>query len=421
MKTCYKKLVTSLFIITLSTLTMLPVFANGQNESEATDSTTITVSMWDAPSVEHNFIEAFMEKYPDITVEIVNIPADNYSQKLNTMMATDTSTDVVIAWEGDLKTFANSGKLVSLDSYISSTSEFPADSLIPAVKKLQDISGGETYGLPWCYAGEILYYNKDMFDIAGISYPDENWTWDDFTNAAKKLTIRKDGNVLQWGSDDITFGGIWYSLIGAAGDPVIGADGKMQIGAGAEKALQFQYDLVNSYKVAPAPSASSAGSDLFIAGRAAMTRAGSWMCSAYREIEEFGWDIAPLPKGERSYASLHTGFFAIPKTTEKKEAAWKFIEYCMSEEGQTMISKGYNNPSAITTFAEKGAYQVKGVMGPTNWSAFDLTAQFGEFGYVLAPAGLTGDLVKKFQAAVLGQVSIEQTLKESQQLIDSFE
>lgn len=392
-------------------------FAAGKKKTAATH---IKFSMWDAVPENNNFIAEFMKENPDISVEVVNIPSDNYSQKLNTMVATHTAPDVMLVWECDLPVFAKGTKLIALDPYIKNTSAFNQKDLIPAVKKIQQISGGKTYGLPWCYASEILYYNRNMFDAAHVAYPNETWTWEDFLNAARKLTIVKNGQTVQWGCDDITFKGIWYALIGAAGDPVIDADGNIKIGDGARRALQFQYDLVNKYKVAPEPSASSAGSDLFIAGRAAMTRAGSWMCSAYRQIEDFNWDIAPLPKDKRSYSGLHTGFFTISQDTKYKEAAWRFIEFCMSEKGQQIISTAYNNPSAVVPFAEKGAYKVQGTKGPADWKTFDETAQFGEFGYVIAPAGLTDELVRKFQAAVLGQISIDTAIKESQNAIKAI-
>jgi multiple sugar transport system substrate-binding protein len=396
-------------------------FAGGNKDTAATTATThIKFSMWDAVPENNNFIAEFMKENPDISVEVVNIPSDNYSQKLNTMVATHTAPDVMLVWECDLPLFAKGKKLLPLDDYMKNTTAFNQKDLIPAVKKIQLISGGKTYGLPWCYASEILYYNKDMFDAAHVSYPTNDWTWEDFQNAAQKLTITKNGRTVQWGCDDITFKGIWYALIGAAGDPVIDTDGTIKIGDGARRALQFQYDLVNKYKVEPEPSVSSSGSDLFIAGRAAMTRAGSWMCSAYRQIQDFNWDIAPLPMDKRHYSGLHTGFFTISQDTKYKEAAWRFIEFCMSEKGQQMISGAYNNPSAIVPFAEKGAYKVQGEKGPANWDAFDKTAQFGEFGYVVAPAGLTDELVRRFQAAVLGQISVDEALKESQNAIDTI-
>jgi multiple sugar transport system substrate-binding protein len=398
----------------------IPLTMGFARNKKKTAVTHIKFSMWDAVPENNNFIAEFMKANPDISVEVVNIPSDNYSQKLNTMAATHTAPDVMLVWECDLPVFAKGNKLISLDPYIKNTSAFNQKDLIPAVKKIQQISGGKTYGLPWCYASEILYYNRNMFDAANVAYPDSTWTWEDFLNAAKKLTIVKNGQTVQWGCDDITFKGIWYALIGASGDPVIDADGNIKIGEGARRALQFQYDLVNKYKAAPEPSASSAGSDLFISGRAAMTRAGSWMCSAYRQIEDFNWDIAPLPKDKRSYSGLHTGFFTISQDTKHKDAAWRFIEFCMSEKGQQIISKAYSNPSAVIPFAAKGAYKVQGNKGPSNWKTFDETAQSGEFGYVIAPAGLTDELVRKFQAAVLGQISIDTAIKESQNAIETI-
>ena len=415
-----RKCMNNFFIVLLLCIPLTMVFARGSKDQAASSAVThIQFSMWDAIPENNNFITAFMKENPDIKVDVVNIPADNYSQKLNTMVATHTAPDVMLVWECDLPSFAKGNKLVPLDTYMQNTSAFKSDDFIPAVKKIQTISGGKTYGLPWCYASEILYYNKDMFDAAHVSYPDDSWTWDDFLNAAKKLTITKDGQTVQWGCDDITFKGIWYALIGAAGDPVIDSNGSVKIGDGAKRALQFQYDLVNTYKVSPEPSVSSAGSDLFISGRAAMTRGGSWMCSAYRQIEDFNWDIAPLPRDKRQYSGLHTGFFTISQDTKHKAAAWKFIEFCMSEKGQQMISTAYNNPSAIIPFAETGAYKVQGSKGPHNWKAFDETARFGEFGYVVAPSGLTDELVRKFQAAVLGQISVDEALKEAQHAIDT--
>ena len=371
---------------------------------------TLKLTMWDAVPENNNFIAAFMKQNPNIKIEVVSIPAENYSQKLNTMAATNTAPDILLLWECDLPRFANSGKLVPLNDYIDKTKAFSESDLIPAVKDIQSISNGKIYGLPWCYASEILYYNKDMFDKAKVAYPTDQWTWDDFTQAAKKLTIAKNGKTIQWGADDFTQPGPWFSTIGAAGDPVVDSSGNMAIGDGAKKALQWQYDLVNKYKVIPAPSANSTGSDLFIAGKAAMTRAGSWMCSTYRDIKDFKWDIATLPKGERQYSSLHTGFFTISQNSKHKAAAWKFIEFCMSPAGQSMISKAYNNPSALMSIEKLGDYKVQGANGPSNWAAFDDTAQFGRFGYVLAPPGLTNDMVKKFQAAILGQTSIDQAI-----------
>jgi multiple sugar transport system substrate-binding protein len=370
---------------------------------------TISFSMWDTlDESKANFITAFEKKHPNIKVKLVNIPED-YSQKINSMIIGGTAPDVILAWEADIHRFAKSGAIDPLDKYIKKTKAFKMDDFIPAVSRLNK-ENGKIYGLPWCYATEFLYYNKDMFDAAGVEYPNENWTWKDFEEAAKKLTIRQGDKTVQWGADAISFPGIWYSMIGAAGDDIVDKNGKLDLSEGLRKALEFQNKLTNVDKVSPQPSVGGEVVDLFAAGKAAMTRNGSWYISSYRN-NKFHWDIAPLPKEERSYASLHTGFFTINSNSKHKEEAWKFIEFMMSDEGQSMISKMYNNPSARKSVAAKGDYKVAGENGPTNWDVFDKTAQFADFGYVLVNPSITNDLVNDFNAVLLGKKDIEEVIK----------
>src|SRR5699024_4712817 len=135
-----------------------------------------------------------------------------------------------------------------------------------------DMNGA--YGLPWTLAYNIMYYNKDMFDEAGIDYPSNDWTLEDFNETAKELTIRDGDTVSQWGADALTFRGLWWSTIGAYGDEIY-ADGEIQLGEGLEKTLEYQNKLTNIDKVSPQPTSGSEMADLFASGRAAMSRNGS--------------------------------------------------------------------------------------------------------------------------------------------------
>jgi multiple sugar transport system substrate-binding protein len=373
---------------------------------DSSDKVTLRFSMWDTlKEDETDFITAFEEKYPNIELELVNIPED-YSQKINSMLIGGNAPDVILSWEADINRFAENGAIDSLDEYIADTTEFSMDEFIPAVNEIN--TTGETYGLPWVYATEFLYYNKDLFDAAGVEYPNENWTWADFQEAAKKLTVREGDQTVQWGVDAISFPGIWYSAIGAAGDDVV-KDGKLDLGDGLRKALEFENQLTNVDKVAPLPSSGGQVADLFAAGKAAMTRQGSWYTLAYGE-NDFNWDIAPLPKEERSYASLHTGFFTINSQSKHKEEAWKFIEFMMGDEGQKMLSSQFHNPSARTNIAANGDYQVPGKNGPTSWDVFEKTEDAGRFGYVLVNPTVTDDLVADFNAVLLGQKTIDEVI-----------
>ena len=165
--------------------------------------------------------------------------------------------------------------------------------------------------------------------------------------------------------------------------------------------------MTNYLKVSPEPSAGDSVADLFTAGQAAMTRTGSWMTGQYKDLE-FNWDIETLPKGERAYNSLHTGFYTINAASKHKDEAWKFIEFMMSEEGQTLNSQWGNNPSALKSIAAKGAYKNEGTNGPTNWDAIERSGEEGEFGYTLVNAGTTTNLVNQFDAYLLGTTKLDE-------------
>ncbi|WP_203247638.1 ABC transporter substrate-binding protein [Sporosarcina beigongshangi] len=406
-----KKITIYLSLITLA-LSIFLIGCSSKDESTGKENNgekvTIRFSMWDTlKESETEFIRAFEKKYPNIKIELVNIP-DDYSQKINSMIIGGTAPDVILAWEADIPRFSENGAIEALDQYLENTDEFTMDDFIPAMGELNK-TGDKVFGLPWVYATEFLYYNKDMFDAAAIGYPNADWTWDDYADAAKKLTIKDGNKTTQWGTDAISFPGIWYSMIGAAGDDVVDADGNFSLGEGLRKTLEFQNKLTNIDKVSPEPSGSGEVADLFSAGKAAMTRQGNWYIRSYQDAE-FNWDIAPLPKEERSYASLHTGFFSINSKSKHKDEAWKFIEFMMGDEGQPLLSKMSNNPSARPSIAANEDYRVEGKNGPTSWEVFNQSAEFSRFGYVLLNPTITDDLVKQFNAVLLGQKTIDDVI-----------
>lgn len=388
---------------------LISMAACGGSSNTASNGGTVTLSFsaWD--KLPNSWFAGFKKKYPNIKINFVNITT-GYNAKINQMIVAGNAPDVMLLQESDYVRFAKNGVLVDLKNNLKSSKVIDSTNFISAVSGLSSQVNG-TFGLPWCVASEILYYNKDMFNAAGVSYPTKNWTWDDYTTAAKKLTKTSGGITTQWGADALTYGGIWYSLAGQAGDKVV-SNGKLSLGSGAKKALELQNKLTNVLKVSPAPSSGSAVADLFTAGKAAMTLNGSWnINSTYKDVP-FHWDVATLPSapGGRAYNSLHTGFFAINAKSKNQTAAWKFIEYYMSSEGQTVIEKNTGNLSAIKSVADKGAWKVQGKNGPSSWSAVQDSINQGKFGYVTVNSAPTSNLVNEFNAYVLGQTPLSTVL-----------
>ena len=381
--------------------------SSSSDEASGDAATTITVSNWN-DSITPEMISAFEDAHPDIQLDVQSYPGDGYSEKITTMITGGEAPDVMLLFETDAIRLASAGQIVSLDEYLQD-GDLSSDDFIPAVADLAEKMGG-TYGLPWSYATQVLFYNKDLFDAAGLDYPSDDWTWDDYRQAANAATSGT-GNDKIWGTSQFSFAGIWYSLAGQAGDEVIDGEGNLVLGDGMQRAIEFTHELVNVDQVQPQPNVSGTDvTDLFAAGKAAMSLNGSWAALTYKDAE-FAWDIAPMPADERQYTSLHTGFFTIAESSEKKDAAWTFINFMMSEEGQDLISAGTNNPSAITAYADSTAWQQGGTGGPTNWAAItDSANEFGQFGYTLASATLTNDLETQINSYLLGAASLDDVM-----------
>jgi len=369
---------------------------------------TIKYAHWNAlPEDPYNYVKAFEQQYPQYKIDFTLIPEAEYPATLRQMARTGTLPDVLCLWEHDIVEFAKAGYVIPLDQYVAQSNVVSAEDFIPAVQELMDLQGG-LYGLPWCYATHLLYYNKDLFDKAGVPYPDDTWTWQDFVDAARALTDPEAGI---YGCDAIIFHGIWFDLIGTFGDPIIDEQGRFAIGGCAEKLLEDLYQLTKEGVIAkPATLAMGATAvDLFAAGKAAMAFNGSWMTTQYKDITDFAWDIAPNPLmvydgHARRYAGLHTGFFAINAKSKVKDAAWKFIEFCLGKEAQTMITRGATIFSARTSIMKEGQ-GIYGTRGPTNWVAAQLQAAHGHWGYLLFPSTLWMDTVEDFYSVMLGQLS----------------
>ncbi len=139
-----------------------------------------------------------MKEHPEIKVETWNEPWDDYFTKIQALWASgDSKTIPDIAFLWPTPKYAAEGVLENLDPYIQK-SGYDLNDYWPGLLESAKYNGS-VYGLPRDIEVNILYYNKDLFDKAGVKYPDENWTWDDLLAAAEKLTVKDaSGKVTQY-------------------------------------------------------------------------------------------------------------------------------------------------------------------------------------------------------------------------------
>ena len=251
---------------------------------------TITWAMWGSPAeVEtHQAVaDAFMESHPDINIEIMAEPWNDYFTKIQTLWASGDSAaipDVLFLWP--TPRYAADGVLENLDSYIEAAG-YDLDDYWPALLE-SAMYDGSVYGFPRDIGLEVLYYNKDIFDEAGVAYPDDTWTWDDFLAAAEALTVvEASGRVERYALG--MEGGKWQLWVGQNGGSILDDmrnPSKCTLDEPAAiEGLQFFADMMNNNYAMRSANLNQAGGDaaVFSNGQVAMIIQNTSRVSQFNE------------------------------------------------------------------------------------------------------------------------------------------
>ena len=320
-----------------------------------------------APFIESSLAK-FAEANPEVKVEWEDL-TEGYYDRLNVQIASGTLPDVVNLRSFDMYDWYSRGNLHDVTSFLTSDPDVKPDDLVDAILQSCEFEG-KYFGLPYDASVEILYYNKDMFDAAGVSYPTDTWTWDDQLAAAKKLTNAGEGN---FGFARLPPYKDWQV------EPwVLSNGGRMineertewtMVGPEAEGTYQYLADLVKTEKVAPEPMAQSE-INLFVVGKGAMYVSGQWEIPGNREAIKFNWDVAALPTGPKGHKPItHGGTYIMNAKTAVPEAAWKIQKWiCAQPDWQSNVygASGYSLPSLKKVSSEAWLAPIADGKAPAN-------------------------------------------------------
>lgn len=324
--------------------------SEGTNASPAAKEQKVKLTFWrnsgnDAENSAYDkLVASFMQKYPNIQVEMSPIPYSDYDTKLRTSIASGNPPDIMALDAPTMASYANAGALKALTSY------YKADGNIDDIPKATLATytyENEVYLAPLVESSIALFYNKKYFQEKGIPLPSKNpeepWTWDQVLDAAKKVTDPGKGIFgIDPGQGFVNAGAtayFKYPIIWQFGGEVMSPDGKTSKGfldsPETKKALEFYTDLYNKHKV----SAIEYPPDPFPNGKLGMTVDGSWSLSYladkfpnFKLGEDF--DIAPLPKGSKQAVANGSWALGISSKSKYPDEAWKFINWVTSAEGQ---------------------------------------------------------------------------------------
>ena len=328
---------------------------------------------WTSPDNVKSLVAAFNKEYAG-KYELVYKKLNNAdTMTINTALASGEKVDVINqASAFDLRTRADSGKFMGLKKFFDKDGLNYKDLFGDSIEATQNING-DYYSVPYCNNINMVYFNKKMFDEAGVKYPDPNWTWDDFREIAKKMTHGEGANKVYGAMVD--YGAPPQD---GAGDQYWDVIARQKLGTFTyyspdfkttrfdapefKESLQYFYNLAMVDKcVVPLSEYTTLkygndtnGMNGLYNGKYAMFLVPVYGClylrPSYGEIPK-GTDIglANMPRPADSdgpVSTCYTSTASIPANVENPEASWTFLKYfCIDHAelfaGAKAIQPGY--------------------------------------------------------------------------------
>jgi multiple sugar transport system substrate-binding protein len=356
-------------------------------------------------------VDAFEKANPGITVDVTTMPYADYGTALQTDLAAGTESDVFDIEYANYAQYQANGVLAPI------TVQNPGaykPSLLEAYA-----TDGTQYALPSSFSDVVLYYNKDLFDAAGVSYPTADWTWADEKAAAEKLTDKAAG---VWGDHQPVSFYEFYKVLAQNGGQFLSDDGT-KAAFNTPAGIQAAHWLVDkSGTVMPTIEQGQGTADfdtnLFKDGKLAMMHTGIWVFGAVADVP-FGWDIAVEPGNTTQASAVFSNALGVSANSKHQEAAAKWAEFLSSSDTtvDVRLDAGWELPpiaddAKLSTYLEKGA--------PANRQAvFDSLD-----GIALPPVVATGQtemqdiMTEELVEAQSGRKSVEDALASAEERIN---
>jgi multiple sugar transport system substrate-binding protein len=264
---------------------------------------------------------------PKITVQIETTPYADYFTKLQTAVAGGTAGDAFELNYENFVTYAKNGSLTELAGVDSAKYK---KSLLGAFN-----NSGKQFGLPESFSNVVLFYNKALFDAAGVPVPTAGWTWKDEQAAAQKLTNKAKG---VWGDYQPVSYNEYYKALAQSGGKFLSDDGKKATFNSPAGVAAANWLVAKSGKTMPT-EANGAGSPdfdskLFKDGKLAMWHTGIWMFDGLKDAK-FGWDIVVEPGNTTKASAMFTNGVVVNAASKNKAAAQKWISFLSSSDVMT--------------------------------------------------------------------------------------
>ncbi|WP_462412921.1 ABC transporter substrate-binding protein [Neobacillus sp. Marseille-QA0830] len=387
---------------------------------------TLKVTVWNydtTPEFKALFT-AYEKENPNVTIEPVDIEAAQYDQKLTTMLAGNDDSDVLTmknligysnyAYRGQLKDMTSYAKTLDEEKYMGTLDYMKDDN-------------GKIYALPYRNDFWVLYYNKKLFDQAGVKYPD-NITWEEYRDLAKKLTSGS-GDTKVYGA----YNHVWRSITNStAAAQVVGKPDALVKGD-----YSFIKDMYKTFlgmqedksvlDYGTAKSTNTTYASQFETEKAAMLPMGTWYMAGVLNSKNAGktnvdWAIAPLPQAEKGKVKTWGSptAFAVNKNAAHSKEAEKFVKWASGEEGAKVVAGVGVVPAYRTDAINDTYFKVAGMPSDElSKKAFEPDFFNIEMPMDKNSAAIDKVLGEEHDLIMIGENSVDKGLKEMEDRVKS--
>lgn len=346
-----------------------------QPAKEISDDEVVTITWWatergrdTAATRELHFklARAFEAEHPNTKVAVALFPSRGFATRVLTAIAAGQGPDLWYHyWSPDI---ATQGFLEDLTPYIEKDGIKPEELWFP-IGQIRGMYEGRYYGVPRDATGYVFAFNKDIFDKAGVEYPQPGWTIEDYR--AKALAVTDAANNI-YGVPTIDSGWFqWHPFSFNVGAEFVSLDGKQVAGymdtPEAINAMRYILDLGAKDKVsAPAGLADQFGLD-FLSGQIGLFGLTTWEVPLFLEKVNFNYGIVPPPSfkaGEEAVPWTDSYMFYMNKSSQYKQRTWEFTKFLSGPVGGKMMAEAGVWTPAIPAIWQEMGWIEDPILGP---------------------------------------------------------
>lgn len=395
-----------------------------ESTGAATETATgekITLDFWNVfTGSDGDILRGIIDNYnatntDNIVINMDIMPNDTLQQKLPASIATNTAPDFVLFGVENIAPYVSNDSLEDISDFWD-TAAVDKNNFLENVVDLSYVDG-KLYGTPMQYNVSYLYWNKTLFEQAGLDPETPPATMEELAEFAVKLT---DSSKNQFGlalPTNATYMQFLWANGGDANDPT--ANKNLLDSEANLKTLEWMQDLSVNKKVSPANITGSDADVMLQAGQIAMYMSGPWQINGLRE-QGIDFGIAPCVAGTDGAFSPAGGCsFVIPKGTPEAEkaAVYKFMKYWLSDD----ILKEWSQKNGFPVWS-KSLMEDADIKNDEVLNSISKATEIGRsynLGYSLA-SQIDGDvMVPMFEKVMTGAATPGDALKEAVAAMDA--